>query len=35
MRAKLVAASVGKAGDTRVFSDSQVGALGRKNAADL
>jgi len=35
MRAKLVAASVRKADDSRVFSDGQVEALGRKNAAAL
>ena len=35
MRAKLVAASVRKADDSRVFSDTQVEALGRKNAAAL
>lgn len=35
MRAKLVAASVRKADDSRVFTDGQVVALGRKNAAAL
>ena len=35
MRAKLVAQSVRKADDSRVFSDAQVEALGRKNAAAL
>ena len=35
MRAKLVAASVRKTDDSRVFSDGQVEALGRKNAAAL
>jgi hypothetical protein len=35
MRAKLVAQSVRKADDSRVFSDGQVEALGRKNAAAL
>jgi hypothetical protein len=35
MRAKLVAQSVRKADDSRVFSDTQVEALGRKNAAAL
>ena len=35
MRAKLVAASVRKTDDSRVFNDSQVEALGRKNAAAL
>ena len=35
MRAKLVAASVRKADDSRVFSDAQVEALGKKNAAAL
>ena len=35
MRAKLVAASVRKADDSRVFSDGQVEALGKKNAAAL
>ena len=35
MRAKLVAASVRKADDSRVFTDGQVEALGKKNAAAL
>ena len=35
MRAKLVAQSVRKADDSRVFSDAQVEALGKKNAAAL
>jgi hypothetical protein len=35
MRAKLVAASVRKTDDSRVFTDGQVEALGRKNAAAL
>jgi len=35
MRAKLVAASVRKADDSRVFTDGQVEALGSKNAAAL
>ena len=35
MRAKLVAQAVRKADDSRVFSDAQVEALGRKNAAAL
>jgi len=35
MRANLVAASVRKADDSRVFTDGQVVALGRKNAAAL
>jgi hypothetical protein len=35
MRAKLVAQSVRKSDDSRVFSDAQVEALGRKNAAAL
>ena len=35
MRAKLVVQSVRKADDSRVFSDTQVEALGRKNAAAL
>jgi hypothetical protein len=35
MRAKLVAQSVRKADDSRVVSDAQVEALGRKNAAAL
>jgi hypothetical protein len=35
MRAKLVAQSVRKVDDSRVFSDAQVEALGRKNAAAL
>ncbi len=35
MRAKLVVQSVRKADDSRVFSDAQVEALGRKNAAAL
>jgi hypothetical protein len=35
MRAKLVAASVRKADDSRVFTDGQVAALGRKNASAL
>jgi hypothetical protein len=35
MRAKLVAASVRKVDDSRVFTDGQVEALGKKNAAAL
>jgi hypothetical protein len=35
MRAKLVAASVRKSDDSRVFTDGQVVAFGRKNAAAL
>ena len=35
MRAKLVAASVRKTDDGRVFTDGQVEALGKKNAAAL
>ena len=35
MRAKLVAASVRRSDDARVFTDGQVVALGRKNAAAL
>jgi hypothetical protein len=35
MRAKLVAASVRRSDDKRVFSDAQVEALGKKNAAAL